>query len=162
MVAAMTIFAALTGCAGEWTGTNGFRLMPSDPTHDAPATAEVSMKAGGNLAAIAYTWSHPADGAQDGLLVMGAAGDPGSVTALWGDSWHQSPEPRVCTGTVDSGAITVSYEYGAGWRWAITVDPTDTAALRLQMDNVIPTGAADAAPAGAYPAMVMNLRRSAP
>jgi hypothetical protein len=56
---------------------------------------------------------------------------------------------------------TVGYAYEAGWRWEITVDPTDPAALRLQMDNVIPADAAEATPAQAYPAMVMDLRRSA-
>jgi hypothetical protein len=156
------MFAALTDRAGAWTGTNGFRLMPSDPIHDAPATAEVATRAGGNLVAITYTWSHPADGAQDGLLVLGVGGDPGGVAAFWGDSWHQSPDPRVCSGSIDGGAISVGYEYEAGWRWEITVDATDPAALRLQMDNVIPEDVAAATPAQAYPAMVMDLRRSTP
>ena len=81
---AVSMFPALTDRAGAWTGTNGFRLMPADPMHDAPATAEVDVKAGGSLVAISYTWSHPADGPQDGLLVLGAGGDPGGVTAFWG------------------------------------------------------------------------------
>ena len=153
---------ALTDWAGPWTGTNGFRLMPSDPIHEAPATAEVARKAGGNLVALAYTWVHPADGAQDGFLVLGPDADPGGLTALWGDSWHQSPEPRVCTGTVSEGVLTVGYEYQAGWRWVITVEPIEAGALRLQMDNVIPETAADATSAGSYPAMVMDLRRPSP
>jgi hypothetical protein len=156
----MTIFAALTECAGAWTGANGFRLMPSDPLHDAPATVEVAMKAGGHLAAIAYTWSHPDDGAQDGLLVLGPAGDAPGVTALWGDSWHQSPEPRVCPGSGEGGLITVGYEYAPGWRWNITVDPTDPTALRLRMENVVPEDAAEGRAAVSYPAMEMTLRRS--
>ena len=43
------------------------------------------------------------------------------LTVLWGDSWHQSPEPRVGTGAVDGGVIMVAYDYGAGWRWAADV-----------------------------------------
>jgi hypothetical protein len=156
----MTIFAALTDRAGAWAGANGFRLMPSDPLHDAPATAEVTMRAGGNLVAIAYTWSHPADGPQDGLLVLGPHGDAAGVSAFWGDSWHQSPEPRMCTGTGEGGVITVGYEYAPGWRWGITVDATDPASLRLQMENVVPEDAAEGRSAVAYPVMVMTLRRS--
>lgn len=158
----MTILAALTDRAGPWAGTNGFRLLPSDPLHDAPATAEVARKAGGNLVTVTYTWSHPDDGAQDGLLVMGAGGDPGAIIALWGDSWHQSPEPRVCPGIAEGGVLTVGYEYAPGWHWEITVDPTDAAALRVRMDNVVPDDAGEGTAAGAYPAMVMDLRRSAP
>jgi hypothetical protein len=154
----MTILDALKDRAGAWTGTNGFRLMPDDPIHDASATAEVSVNAGGSLVAFAYTWSHPTDGAQDGLLVVGPAGDA-DVVAFWGDSWHQSPEPRVFTGTVDGGVIEVGYEYEVGWRWVITVDPTDAGALHLQMDNVVPEDAAEGRPATAYPAMLMHLRR---
>jgi hypothetical protein len=156
----MTIFAALADCAGAWTGTNGFRLMPADPMHDAPAAAEVSMRAGANLAAIAYTWSHPADGAQDGLLVVGAADDPDAVTAFWGDSWHQSPQPRVLDGTIDGGVIRGSYEYAPGWVWAIVVDPTDPDALRLEMTNAVPEDAETGRAAETYPVMVMGLRRS--
>jgi hypothetical protein len=156
----MTTLGGVIDRAGAWTGTNGFRLMPSDPMHDAPATAEVSVKAGGTLVAVAYTWAHPDDGAQDGLLVMGAAGEKRGVTALWGDSWHQSPEPRICTGAVDDEVIALTMEYEAGWRWVITLDPTDADVLRLQMDNVIPEGAGAASPAGAYPVMVMVLQRA--
>lgn len=145
---------------GSWSGTNGFRLMPTDPPHDAPATAEVSVAAAGHLTAIAYTWSHPQDGEQDGLLVIGPD-DSGGVIALWGDSWHQSPEPKVLVGTIDDGTITVGYEYGGDWRWQITVDPGDPEALGLRMDNVVPESAAtDIVVAGPYAAMAAHLRRA--
>src|SRR6266536_4206765 len=102
----MTLPTALIEAVGAWAGSNGFRLMPSDPLHEAPATAEVSTAAGASLVAIAYAWSHPDDGAQDGLLVVGAD-DSGAATAFWGDSWHQSPTPRSCVGTIDGGVVTV-------------------------------------------------------
>ena len=44
--------------------------MPTDEPHGAPATADVSVAAGANVAVIAYTWSHPKDGAQEGLLTI--------------------------------------------------------------------------------------------
>jgi hypothetical protein len=159
----MTIPTDLAERAGAWAGTNGFRLMPSDPLAEAAATATVSTAAGGNLGVVAYTWTHPHDGPQDGLLVVGPAdeAEADAVTAFWGDSWHQSPAPRVCTGTVDGGVVTVGYEYATQWRWEIVVDLTDPDTLRLRMDNVIPEDFADeGTPAGPYPAMVMELRRS--
>ena len=134
--------------------------MPSDRLHEAPATAQVSTAAGGNLVVIAYARSHPTDGAQDGLLVVGATDQPGAATAFWADSWHQSPTPRSCAGAIDGSVVTVGYEYEAGWRWQITVDPTDLATLRLRMDNVIPQDAiTEGVVAGPYPAMVTELRR---
>lgn len=134
--------------------------MPTDAPHDASATAHVSSAAAGNLTAIAYTWSHPQDGAQDGLLVVGPDEESEGVVALWGDSWHQSPPPKVLSGAIEDGVITVSYEYAGDWRWQITVDATDAELLGLRMDNVVPESAAtDGVAAGPYPAMVTDLRR---
>jgi hypothetical protein len=59
--------------------------------------------------------------------------------------------------------VTVGYEYEAGWRWQITVDPTDPATLRLRMDNVIPQDAVrEGVVAGPHPAMVTELRARPP
>ena len=147
----MAVPAGLVALAGAWAGTNGFRLMPDDPLAEAPASATVSSAAGGNLAVVAYTWAHPQDSAQDGLLVVGAAEEAGGVTGFWGDSWHQSPTPRAVAGTADGDVLTVGYEYAPGWQWKIVVDPTDPATLRLRMDNATPDS-------GPYPAMLMELR----
>jgi hypothetical protein len=111
---------ALSDHAGSWTGTNEFRLMPTDPPHEAAATAEVSPAAAGQLTSIAYTWTHPEDGEQDGLLVVGPDDESEGVVALWGDSWHQSPAPKVLTGSVGDRGIQLSYLYGGDWRWEIT------------------------------------------
>ena len=147
--------------AGAWAGSNQFRLMPTDPFQEAPATAQVSVAAGGNLASIAYSWSHPQDGAQDGLLVVGGD-DSGGVVALWGDSWHQSPEARVLLGAIKDGLIVAGCDYGGDWRWTITVDTTVDGSLRIRMDNVIPESAAtEEIGPGAYAAMVAELRRVA-
>lgn len=151
---------SLAECAGSWIGTNGFRLMPADPPHVAPATADVSIAAAGSLITFAYTWSHPDDGAQDGLLVVGRNGEPPGAAAFWGDSWHQQPEPQVLLGGLESGVLIVSYAYGGDWRWQITVDATDPEVLTMRMDNIVPQSAAtEEVAAGAYAAMVTELRR---
>ncbi|MFD0483249.1 hypothetical protein ACFQ46_11645 [Kineococcus sp. GCM10028916] len=119
-----------------WTGSNAFRLMPTDAAHDAVATAEVTEGAGGNLVSLAYTWLHPDDGAQDGLLVLGPGPD-GSALALWGDSWHQTPEAQVLAGSVEPGVWSVGYDYVPGqWRWRIVVDTSDAEELLVRMENV--------------------------
>ena len=143
---------------GPWTGTNSFRLMPTDEPHVAPATAQVSHGAGGQLALLRYTWSHAEDGGQDGLLVLGPDEEEGRVVALWGDSWHQSPAARTFSGSVEDGVVSTELTYGGDWRWIIVVDASDPEMLRLRMDNVVPASASPDR-AGAYWAMQLDLRR---
>src|SRR5690554_1268207 len=145
---------------GTWQGSNAFRLMPTDPAHTARAGATVLRAAGGNLATITYNWTHPVDGVQSGLLVVGPGEEAGTVAAFWGDSWHQHPSPRMLHGTADGGVIDVGYEYEAGWRWRIIVDLSDETALLLRMDNVIPESAGtNEFSGGAYPAMLATFAR---
>jgi len=153
--------ALLNQHTGIWIGTNKFRLMPTDPQHDSGATASVSTAAADNMAIIAYTWSHPEDGDQDGLLVIGPGEGAGEVVALWGDSWHQSPVPKPLAGIVEDGVITVSYEYGdGGWQWQIILNATDASVLEIRMDNVVPPAAGEGLPGGPYSAMAATLRRA--
>jgi hypothetical protein len=158
----MSLGPILDHARGSWDGTNGFRLMPSDPLSEFAATGAFSLAAGGCLATLGYTWTHPQDGAQDGQLAFGMGGSDNSILALWADSWHQHPEARVCEGTVaENGVISVGCEYGGGWRWQIILDATETDVLSMQMENVIPPDAAtEEIAAGPYPVMVMDLRRS--
>jgi len=148
--------AAFTDHTGSWGGSNQFRLMPTDPLHEAPATADVTIAAAGTLVSIAYTWSHPQDGDQDGLLVVGAD-DAGELTALWGDSWHQLP-PMTLTGSTDEGRLVVGYEYAGGWHWRIIVDATVPGALGLRMENA-PPPSEDPEGTGAYAAMAAAFGR---
>lgn len=146
---------------GAWVGVNAFRLMPGDPTHDARISATVSHAANGELTQIAYSWEHPDDGGQDGLLVIGPGGAPNTVAAFWGDSWHQGPEPRSLEGTVEGGVVTVGYAYSGEWRWEIVVDASTAEQLTLTMSNVVPASAAtDEISAGPYPAMHAVMRRA--
>jgi hypothetical protein len=152
----------LPNSAGSWVGTNGFRLMPGDPLVEFPALLTVTTAAGGHLTSVAYSWEHPDDGAQDGLLVIGSADEDGSLVAMWGDSWHQKPAPMMLSGSRGTDAtLELEGEYGGGWRWRVTLDASDAQRLRMQMDNVIPAERATADIAdGPYPVMVMHTRRA--
>jgi hypothetical protein len=159
----MSIGSVVDQASGSWEGSNGFRLMPGDPLSEFPAAATLSVGAGGCLGTLDYTWSHPEDDAQTGLLAFGIAGSDNSIVALWADSWHQHPEAKVCEGGVDEhGVIRVSLEYGDGWRWQIILDASKTDVLVLRMDNVIPADVAtEEISAGPYVVMSMELHRSA-
>jgi hypothetical protein len=149
--------AHLADYAGDWVGTNGFRLMPTDELATRPASATLSMAAGTHLASLAYRWEHPDDGPQDGLVVVGVGADADSALALWGDSWHQQPEPRSMPGQLAEGAIHLAAAYGGGWEWRLIVE-AEAKVLRMRMENVVPD---DRASAGPYEVMLMELTRSA-
>jgi hypothetical protein len=136
--------------------------MPGDPLSEFPAAGTLSLGARGYLGTLGYTWTHPEDGAQDGLLAFGTAGSENAIVALWADSWHQHPEARVCEGNLDeSGVISVGLEYGDGWRWQIVLDASKPDVLLLRMDNVIPPEVAtEEISAGPYVVMSMELRRA--
>ncbi|GAB3065993.1 hypothetical protein [Micromonospora schwarzwaldensis] len=152
----------LADATGSWAGTNGFRMLPADPFAESPATLTVATAAGGHLTTVAYSWAHPADGPQDGLLVIAAGEQPGSLAAWWGDSWHQQPTAMTLTGaTGAASAVELAAEYAGGWGWRITLDAADPATLRLVMENVVPADQAGPdTPAGPYPVMVTELRRA--
>jgi hypothetical protein len=135
----------LSDFAGSWAGTNGFRLMPTDPLAGLPATMTVTMAAGGHLTSVPYFWEHPDDGPQDGLLVIGSAGEEGTLVAMWGDSWHQKPAPMSLSGGPGAAAtFELNGDYGDGWGWRIVFDAADAENLRMRMDNLIPADQATA------------------
>ena len=133
--------------------------MPTDEFNDAPATAEVTTAAGGHVIVLRYTWSHPDDGPQDGVLLAGSPdAESHAVTAAWGDSWHQHPAILTFAGTLDGGRLDLAADYGGGWRWTIAVEGGDP--MRVTMHNVVPEEYATAdGPAGPYPVMVAELHR---
>lgn len=97
------------------------------------------------------------DGPHDGLLVFGRSEGDDSLVGLWGDSWHQSPAPQVCSGSVADGTVMFEYEYAGGWRWRILADAAGDG-LELRMQNVVPEGDAEGGvPPGPYDAMVIEL-----
>lgn len=120
----------------------------------------MTTPAGGHLALITYIWQHPDDGAQDGLLLVGRDGDGGAVTATWGDSWHQQPEPMSLTGRA-ADAVDLEAAYGGDWRWRIRVGPGEGGRLHMTMHNVVPAAEASVdMPPGPYPVMVLQAARS--
>lgn len=124
-------------------------------------SATVSRAASGLLVQVAYTWEHPADGVQEGLLVLGQGGEPDAIAAFWADSWHQSPEPRSLEGAIEDGVVTVGYDYSGEWRWEVVLDFAAADRLTVTMNNVIPASAATAEmTAGPYAAMRAVMRRS--
>lgn len=161
----MTVIDALVGAAGAWQGTNGFRLMPADDPFTAPASATVAVAAGGHLVTLDYTWRHPDDGEQRGLLVLGHGDDatgPAHVTGLWADSWHQQAARALegsvgSPGSADGETLAFEYDYGGGWLWRVEVS-TAGQGLALRMLNVVPESVAPSV--GAYEAMVMELQRT--
>ncbi|NGO81931.1 hypothetical protein G6045_40770 [Streptomyces sp. YC504] len=151
--------AILSAAAGEWAGANGFRLMPEDPLDERPATATLALAAGGHLTSLTYTWEHPEDGPQDGLLVIGGGEQAGILTAIWADSWHQKPAPMTLNGRLaDDGSVGLDARYAEDWGWHIDL-VADGGGLRMRMDNVLPPQYATPETAS-YPAMVMDLSRS--
>jgi hypothetical protein len=134
--------------------------MPSDELYEAGATAELIVAAAGYDLVLSYTWAHPADGPQEGVLLAGSPDDEGRVTVAWGDSWHQKPAIIVLTGCLTERVLEVTADYGGGWRWMISLDGRHDDRLLLTMHNVIPEEhATEEEPAGPYPVMLSALQR---
>jgi hypothetical protein len=152
----------LRSVEGTWEGTNGFRLMPTDQLSEFPAQLTVMTAAGGYLTSVAYSWKHPEDGEQEGLLVIGNADENGSLVAMWGDSWHQKPAPMMLSGSRGTDkTLELEGDYGGGWRWRVILDATDAESLEMRMDNVVPADQVPPGmPADPYPAMIMKARRA--
>ena len=137
----MTPFGDLLG---SWSGTNAFRLMPTDELFYGDSTATSAVEACGWGWSLRYSWVHPDDGEQSGLLLIASPTDDGSITAAWLDSWHQKPYLQAFTGTLADGTVSVSAEYAPGWTWRIEVGPGgDEGQLRMVMHNVVPEGHGD-------------------
>lgn len=153
----------------ELTGTGSFRLMPGDDMAPAPAAAIVRTAAGGHALVLTYEWTHPSDGRQDGVLLVGSPGDDAtdqSVEASLIDSWHQQPGPMRLTGTVQGAVAELAGTYAQTWGWQVRIDLTSPDELVLVMRNVIPAEAVAQAPAdsgieaGPYDVMHLHLHRS--
>lgn len=148
---------------GLLTGDNAFRLLPDDPLESRPATATVTPAAGGHALLTQYTWEHPDDGPQSGVLLVGSPDQDGQVEATWLDSWHQQPGPLRLTGPASPPtrcALAATYSGAWGWQIDLTVEASR---LLLLMRHVVPAEAIQPdAPAsltpGPYDVMVLDVR----
>src|SRR5215218_372925 len=117
----------LPNSVGTWVGKKRVPVDARRPTRRVPCRVTVTTAAGGHLISVVYSWEHPDDGAQDGLLVIGSADEDGSLGAMWGDSWHQKPAPMMLSGSRGTDAtLELEGEYGGGWRWRVMLDASDT------------------------------------
>ncbi len=127
----------LKSSVGDWTGTNRLRMTPEEPYVDTPATVSISLAGRGRFVTVTYTWVHATDGKQDGFLVIGDADAQNAIVAIWGDSWHQSPQWMDMTGRQHPGGLSVEGSYAEDARWRNHLKPGD-GVLKLAMDNVVP------------------------
>ena len=108
-------------------------------------------------------WTHPSDGPQEGVLLIGSAdGEDALVTAAWLDGWHQQPGPMVLTGRQAGQVTRLEATYQGSWGWQVDLDLSQDAEVRVVMRNVVPEEAIAQAPPGtevaAGPYDVMDLR----
>lgn len=129
--------------AGDWTGINSLWLQPGTEAHKSDMTAQFKPTAKGAYFLMTYSWAWK-DKPQAGVFLLGGQGE--KATATWGDSWHQTPEPMQCHGTLsdDGRKIILHGSYAAssgpdwGWRTEFTLLGPDV--LRMAAYNITPEG----------------------
>jgi len=142
----------LAALEGTWHATYRLRGDPSFES-DTPTSATVVPVLGGRFVRIDYSWDHDdvldAAGPQYGSLLIGhepaVAPEPGPVTAIWIDGWHNDRTTMVCHGSLlESGGIDVFGTWGGAdgsppWGWRTRIEPGD-AGWSMRMWVVTPEG----------------------
>lgn len=132
-------------------GTCAFRLMPHDELTEGPSSARL-RRVGPTQLALSYTWTHPVDGPQQGLVLVGGPGDDGdAITAAWADSWHQQPGLMTLTGTRTGDGFDVAATYAAEFGWEISLHTKEPGETTMTMLHVVPESALASAPADGPP-----------
>ena len=146
------------------SGTCAFRLMPNDPLVDGPSSGTLTP-VGAQGFTLHYAWVHPADGAQQGVLLVGGTDDAGRVEGALFDTWHQQPGLMTLHGTRNGDRVELAGTYMEEWGWTVAVEPAQEA-VTMTMCNVVPESALSMAPpegppmsAGPYDVMVASWRR---
>lgn len=129
---------------GEWGGTNAVYLTPEAQPEKSQTTARVYPTAMGKFLVIAYNWAF-ANEQQEGLLLLGAEGTNGTLTASWIDSFHNGDRIMLCSGILkpDSPFIVIgSYPAppGPDWGWKLALELEGEANFALRMFNITPDG----------------------
>ncbi|GAA4115186.1 hypothetical protein GCM10022415_11460 [Knoellia locipacati] len=149
----------------DLTGTCAFRLMPHDPLAEGPSSAAVTA-VGEQGFTLHYTWVHPTDGAQRGVVLVGGTGDDGAVEGALFDTWHQQPGLMPLSGRRSGDRVELAGTYMEEWGWMVAIELADDAAT-MTMCNVVPESALATAPpdgpsmsAGPYDVMVASWQAS--
>lgn len=134
----MTITESMASFLGDWVGENRMRLMPTDEYDVTAATAQVKITAG-NYVTVSYTW-HEGGVQQEGSILLSNGGEPGTVKAIWVDSWHSKESWMSFVGSIGGDSIvTLDGTYpapsGPDWGWQIVIDPEHRS---LSMNNLVP------------------------
>jgi hypothetical protein len=106
--------------------------MPDDDVVPLELSLRVATATGDGLT-VAYDWTHPADGPQQGFLFLFDGEEPQQVEGMWLDTWHQTPRPMRLTGTADDSGVRLSAPYAQEWEWSIRLRPGP--GLLFAMDN---------------------------
>ncbi|WP_134772107.1 hypothetical protein [Ornithinimicrobium flavum] len=142
-------------------GDGSFRMMPTDAFAAGPASGRVEVHAGGHALLATYTWTHPQDGPQEGVLLVGSPEEDGTVRATWLDGWHQQPGPMHLSGSLEGDTVRLGATYADTWGWQVDLT-LGRGTVRMVMRNVVPEEAVAQAPEGtnasAGPYDVMDLR----
>ena len=148
-----------------FSGTCSFRLMPYDRLLEGPSSATFD-EVGPTQVLLRYTWTHPEDGPQHGVLLIGGPEEDGDdVAATLADSWHQKPGLMTLTGLRRGDTIELASLYAGDWGWQVTINAGDEPTMTMR--NVVPESALDMLPtdaprvaAGPYDVMVARWRRN--
>jgi hypothetical protein len=142
-----------SGLAGSWRATYSLRGDPSFEG-DSASDATVVPMLGGRFVRIDYTWidrGRP----QTGALLIGFEPQPGLVTMVWTDTWHNGPRMLISTGSLGAdGTIDVRGAYPTGpgspdWGWRTRLETTGTT-WTMTMFNVSPESEETLAVSAAY------------
>jgi hypothetical protein len=140
----MSISTQLKSLTGKWKGTNKLWLDPAAPAKESESELEISLAINGRFTRLVYGWAYEGE-TQEGLLLVGSAGQAFQVQAIWMDSWHMQDGFMVCEGSmVPNGGFSVKGTYaappGPDWGWRIALALQDTETLQLSMYNITPDG----------------------
>ncbi|GGB87664.1 hypothetical protein [Knoellia flava] len=154
----------MTSSAITLTGTCAFRLMPHDPLEEGPSSAVVTL-VGAPGFTLHYTWVHPTDGEQSGVVLVGGPDDAGAVEGALFDTWHQQPGLMSLRGARAGDRVDLAGTYLEEWGWTIAIE-LGGETVTMTMCNVVPESALAMAPpdgpsmsAGPYDVMVASWTR---
>jgi len=144
-------------------GTCAFRLMPDDALAEGPSSASVTT-VGEQGFTLHYTWAHPSDGEQRGVVLVGGTDDAGAVEGALFDTWHQQPGLMSLSGNRSGHRVELAGTYLEEWGWTVALELADDE-VTMTMCNVVPESALAVAPpdgpvmsAGRYDVMVASWR----